>query len=146
MSAITMVQVIKEVHKTDIALVKIGEFYHVYGKDAYIVSYLFEYKLSLIENKYVTCGFPVKSLTKIEATLEQKRINYIVLDRRNNYFVDEISDHKNLNTYEETYEKAYKYIIKRNRIQKIYEYLMKNINQKETMEKIKEIEKIINEE
>ena len=146
MSAITMVQAIKEVHKTDIALVKIGKFYHVYGKDAYIVSYLFEYKLGLIENKYVTCGFPVKSLAKIKATLEQKRINYIVLDRRNNYLVDEISEHKNLNTYEEIYEKAYKYVIKINRIQKIYEYLMKNINQKETMGKIKEIEKIINEE
>lgn len=145
MSAITMVQAIKEVHKTDIAMVKIGEFYHVYGKDAYIVSYLFEYKLGLIENKYVTCGFPAKSLAKIKAILEQKRINYIVLDRRNNYLVDEISDHKNLNNYEEIYEKAYKYVIKRNRIQKIYEYLLKNINQKETMEKIKGIEKIINE-
>ena len=118
----------------------------MYGKDAYILAYLFDYKMGTIENKYATCGFPVKSLSKIESTLEQKKINYILLDRRNNYYIDYFLDNKNLNKYEEIYEKAYKYIKIKNRIQNINTYLNKNIEQKEIIDKIKEIEKILKNE
>ena len=37
-----VIEVVKQVHKEEIVFVKIGKFYQVYGKDAYIVSYLFE--------------------------------------------------------------------------------------------------------
>ena len=49
MGIVNMVQTIKEIHKLDIVFVKIGNFYHVYGKDSYIISYLFEYKLKKVE-------------------------------------------------------------------------------------------------
>ena len=48
-----VIEVVKQVHKEEIVFVKIGKFYQVYGKDAYIVSYLFEYKLKKVEEVHV---------------------------------------------------------------------------------------------
>ena len=59
----------------------------------------------------VSCGFPIESINKIMAKLENKKINYLIVDRRNNYDVDEFYDNKNLNTYNQTYEKAKQYIL-----------------------------------
>lgn len=38
MGIVNMVQTIKKVHEHEIVLVKVGQFYSVYGKDAYIKS------------------------------------------------------------------------------------------------------------
>lgn len=143
MATITMIRTIKKIHPKDVVLVKIGDFYHVYGKDSYILSYLMGYKLNIIEGNCSSCGFPKKSLPKIEATLENKKINYIVVDRRNNYDVDESSDNKNLNSYDEEFEKAHKFINMKKRINKIYENLITNINKENIKEKICNIEKIL---
>ena len=35
-----MIKTIKQIHKEDILMIKVGTFYHVYGKDAYIISYI----------------------------------------------------------------------------------------------------------
>ncbi len=64
MAISTIIKTIKEIHPKDLILVKIGSFYHIYGKDAYIISYLFGYKLKTFEKKHVTCGFPVKGAVK----------------------------------------------------------------------------------
>ena len=48
MSILNIVKTVKEIHKEKIIFVKIGKFYQVYGKDAYIISYLFEYKLKKV--------------------------------------------------------------------------------------------------
>lgn len=40
--------------------------------------------------------------------LEKQKINYLLIDPSNQYHVDEKSDNKNLNTYNEKYEKARK--------------------------------------
>ena len=45
MSTVDMVKTIKKIYPGCAILVKVGNFYHVYGKDAYIFSYLFEYKI-----------------------------------------------------------------------------------------------------
>ena len=54
-------------------MVKVGKFYRVYGKDAYIIAYLFKYKISE-ENDIMVSGFPTSSIKKIEARLENKKI------------------------------------------------------------------------
>ena len=125
-------------------MVKIGDFFHVYGKDSYILAYLLGYKLKMVEDNCWSCGFPTKSLSKVEATLENKKVNYILVDRRNNYDVDDFSDNKNLNTYDEQFEKANKYIKSKNRIDAIYLELMKNINAKDIKNKIYQIETVLN--
>ena len=119
MAVLTIIKTIKSIHPESIVLVKIGKFYNVYGRDSYIMSYLIGYKLKEIEN-ISTCGFPVDSINKVMAKLENTKINYLLIDRRNNYDVDKISDNKNLNTYIKTYEKAKEYINAKNRVNKIY--------------------------
>ena len=44
--------------------------------------------------------------------LEKQKINYLLIDPSNQYYVDEKSDNKNLNTYNEKYEKARKKVSK----------------------------------
>ena len=45
MAIVNMLKTIKEIHPTDIIFVEIGSFFYAYGKDSYIVSYLFSYQL-----------------------------------------------------------------------------------------------------
>lgn len=142
MAVITVVKTIKSIHPESVVLVKVGKFYNIYGRDSYIMSYLFGYKLKEIE-KVSTCGFPIESINKVMAKLENKKINYLIIDRRNNYDVDEESDNKNLNTYITTYNKAKEYINAKNRVDKITNYLMHNLNNKKI---ISEIEKVITNE
>ncbi|MBQ9298609.1 MAG: hypothetical protein IJ223_06275 [Clostridia bacterium] len=40
MSVVNIVKNVKDVHKQSVILVKIGTFVNVFGKDAYIISYL----------------------------------------------------------------------------------------------------------
>ena len=144
MGIIRIVKTAKEVHKNDIILVKIGKFYQVYGKDAYIISYMFDYKLKKVEEVYM-CGFPQDSYNKVIAKLEEKKINYMILDRRNNYEIDEICDNKNLNTYTTYFEKARKYINLKIRIENINNYLLENIDKQDFKKIISKMEEIINE-
>lgn len=59
--------------KNAVILRKIGGFYTCFDNDAYIISYLCDYK---IKNGRV--GFPVNTLNKVTNMLESKTINYIV--------------------------------------------------------------------
>lgn len=143
MSIVTMVKSIKQIHKKDIVFIKIGKFYYCYGKDAYIISYFFEYKLNLVENTIYSCGFPNQSLSKVISKLENKKINYIIVDRRNNYEVNEKENFKNLNTYDKYYKEAKEKIGIKIRIQKINNYLLGNSNKKNIKELLNMVEKVI---
>lgn len=141
MGIINMVKNIKEIHPKDILLIKVGTFYYTYGKDAYIVSYLFNYKLGKTSNVY-SCGFPISNLNKVTAQLEQKQINYIILDKRNNYDLDNKNDNKNLNKYDKFLEKAKEKINYDLRVKNIVDYLQENRNDKKI---ILEMEEMISE-
>lgn len=143
MAISTIIKTIKEIHPKDLILVKIGSFYHIYGKDAYIISYLFGYKLKTFEKKYVTCGFPINCISRIMARLEEKKINYITLDRRNNYEKDEQLDNRNLNQYDLFYEKAKKYVNLKIRIDNIYQILTEDLENEDVKEKIIKVEEIV---
>lgn len=142
MAVTTIIKTIKTIHPDSIILTKVGNFYNVYGKDSYIMCYLFGYKQKEAEG-IVCCGFPTESINKVMAKLENKKINYLIVDRRNNYDVDEMCDNKNLNTYNQTYEKAKEYIKSKNRVDNIYKYLIKNLNNKKLIYQIEKV--IINE-
>ncbi len=69
---------------------KMGLFYNVFDDDAQIISYLLGYRV--INGR---CGFPNNTYNKVINTLEDKKINYIIID------TEEIKkDFKNLNNYE----------------------------------------------
>lgn len=143
MSVINIVKTVKEIHPEFLTLVKIGSFYHAYGKDSYILSYLFQYKLKTIENNYSTCGFSSSTLNKVLAKLELEQINYLILDRRNNYEVDEKCDYKKKNQYKKIFDEAYPNIKLRNRVEAIYQYMLDNIHEKDFKNILVDMEKII---
>ena len=145
MKVVNIVKAIKQIHPEYIVLIKIGKFYYSYSKDEYIVSYIFNYKLKIVEENIRVCAFPVFILNKIMAKLEENKINYIVIDRRNNYEVDEKIDNGNLNKYNFYLEKSKRYINQKIRIEEIYNYLVYNIEKNENNKLIKEIESLINE-
>ena len=142
MSIINMVKEIKKIYNEYVVLIKIGKFYYCYGRDSYIISYLMKYKINLLQDNTYTCSFPVNAYNKVITTLENNKVNYLILDRRNNYEEDEKSNNNNLNNYTKYYEKAKEEISTRMKIEKIYKYLNENIKDKKI---IMEVEKIINE-
>ena len=75
MSLANMVRTIKQIHPEDVVLIKIGVFYHAYGKDAYIISYLFGYKRNAFGENSSTCGF-VNCQAKINKNSHIKLSNY----------------------------------------------------------------------
>lgn len=100
-----MAKNIKPVHPEFLICYKVGNFYNSYGKDAYILSLFFNYKLKTVENNVVMVGFPKNAISKIMARLEREKINYIIIDTRNNYDIDEKENFGNLNKYNETFDK-----------------------------------------
>lgn len=142
MGIINIITSIKEVHREYILLVKIGSFYYCYGKDTYILAYLLKYKINIVNKNIYSCSFPKVAYSKVIATLEEKKINFLVIDKKDNYRVEEKSNNKNLNRYKEIYGKAKEELVNKFRIEKIYKYLLDNIEDKVI---ISEMEKIIDE-
>lgn len=138
-----MIKNIKEIHSKDLCLFKMGSFYHAYGKDAYILSYLFGYKIKEIGNLHKECGFPSGTISKVIAKLENNQINYLLIDRRNEYDVEEKENYKNLNRYERFYEKAKKYVNVKKRIENITDFLIENIETEDIGKLIGSVEKAI---
>ena len=79
-----------------IILRKTGGFYQAFDNDAYIINYLFSYKVTNYK-----CGFPLSALTKVINTLEDKKINYIIKGDK-----EEIKDFKRLNNYNKYLDKS----------------------------------------
>lgn len=145
MSIIKIIKTEKELHKDSIVLAKIGSFYHVYGRDAYILSYLFGYKLKQMEKDYITCGFPANSLEKVVSAFNEKQINYIILDKESNYEIKEQITYEELNSYRLIYEKARVYMNIKTRIDNIYSYLEESIFDDGIKELLFNIEDLIDE-
>lgn len=142
MGIINVITSIKEVHREYVLLVKIGSFYYCYGKDTYILAYLLKYKINIVEKNIYSCSFPKVAYNKVISTLEDKKINYLVLDKKDNYSIEEKSNNKNLNKYKDVYIRAKEELVNKFRIEKIYKYLLENIQDKKI---ISEMENLINE-
>ena len=80
----------------------------VIGKDSYIVSYLLGYAIKNTNDNIPTCGFPKNAINKVIVKLEKNKIDYVIIDTRNNYEVDSESYNKNLNNYDKILEKIKK--------------------------------------
>lgn len=86
-----------------------------------------------------------KCFGKVVSTLEEKKINYLIIEPRNNYDVDEKSDNRNLNTYQKEFTKAYSIEKQKNKINKIKERLELYIEKEDFKEIIKKVEEILDE-
>ena len=143
MKITNIIKTMKKINPDKILLLKVGNFYYLYGKDTYIISYMFGYKIKIIEDNIPFSGFPKNTLNKVLAKLEENEISYIIVDKSQNYEEIEEQNFKKQNNYMDTYKKAHKYVLKKNKINNIYKYLMKNINEKTIQEKLLKIEEII---
>lgn len=142
MSIENNIRIIKEIHPEDVVCVKIGSFYHAYGKDAYIMSYLFGYKLKDYTELYKTCGFPADILNKVCCRLEKENISYVIVDRRDNYDVT-AKENFTPNMYEKIFSKAVDYINLKNRISGINRVLLENITKQDIQQKFEKIEELL---
>lgn len=137
------IKIFKEIHPTSIIMIKMGTFYHAYGRDSYILSYLFNYQVKKIQTNYSTCGFPASGLSKVLSKLEELEISYIILNKSENYEIVEEEDFKGKNKYNEMYNKSYNYVSRKNRIDSIYQFLLESISEEQIKDKILRIEEII---
>ena len=136
-------KVIRDMNPNSLILFKMGTFYHGYGKDAYLLSYLFGYQLKTLDGMISTCGFPISAVEKIVKELNNKKINYILIAKNNNYAIEDEVIFEKENKYNDFSEKAYKYIVKKNKIDGISAYLIDSINDDNFQDKIMKIEKIL---
>mgnify|MGYP000030025749 FL=1 len=143
MGVVSMAKDIKRVHVNAVVMYKVGAFMQVIGKDSYIVSYLLGYAIKNTNDNIPTCGFPKNAINKVIVKLERNKIDYVIIDTRNNYEVDSESYNKNLNNYYKILEKAHNYVKIKKRLEKIETSLISKIDKTETLEKIKKIESIV---
>lgn len=69
-------------------------------------------------------------INKIRAKLEEKKVNYLIVDIKNNYEEEDVYNFKNLNNYNKIFQKAKPLITIKIRISNINEYLLNNIDNK----------------
>ena len=124
-----IITAIRLIHKDSICLFKVGTFFHCYNRDTYILSYLFGYKIRDIEKDGKECGFPVGAVNKVISQLEHKKINYVIIDKRNNYNEEEFCNFNDLNNYKKYFEKAKGYINYRKRIENINQFLLEHLEE-----------------
>ena len=84
-----------------------------------------------------TCGFPLASINKVTSNLENRSINYILIDKAHNYEEIEKMNYKKKNNYDIIKNKSLNYIDKIERINKIKAYLLKDDS------KLKDIENLL---
>ena len=105
--------------------------------DAIVLNNLFHYKIKTVTN-YIKTGFPLKSIDKVINVLEEKNINYIILDKE---IIDKkkYSNNKYLNYFNNNTN--YEFIL--SRINKIDETLKDNLLNRNIENVLNDIERII---
>ena len=132
MSITNMVKNIKEIHPKTLLLFKVGAYCEAYGRDSYIISYLFDYQIKQKgENDIPKVGFSKRAIPRVLSKIEEEKIDYLLIDVRNNYNVDDKVENKNLNNYDTMFEKSHKYVKKQRKfidyaIMPIGKYIVQN--------------------
>ena len=120
-----------------VVLIKFGNFYECFEKDAFIINDLFDYKVKRISNSFKV-GFPISSLDNVVDRLNKEKINYIVIDGEK--IIKKCYDDNNYFKYKFDMEEVlYNYL----RVEKIVKCLEDNLMSNEFNGKLKEIEKIL---
>ena len=115
-----------------------GLFYDIFDDDAYIMHYLFGYKIL----KPRRCSFPKNSLNKVKNILDGKKINYIIINEDDNI---EEADYGANNSYAKFLEKAKNFELQEIKIDTIISKISE-LNEEKLDRIINFIEGVINEE
>lgn len=139
----TIIETIEKEFPDYVVMFERGQFCNVYYKDSYIVGFLMNYKVKEIGDG-VTCGFPKSCINKVRSVLEEKEINYMLVDRKHCYDEDDKMEFKT-NQYQELYDRAFKYVNVKKRLEDIQEYILNNIENEKVLKLIDKCEVYINE-
>lgn len=118
--------------KRFLTLRKNALFYEVYDDAAVILNYLLGYK-----NIKGRVGFPINAFSKVINILEDKKINYKIIDEQ-----EEVKDFKNLNQYLNILAKASDKVEVNNKINKILDKL-KTFDEGTLYEILEKVESIV---
>lgn len=129
MSMLNMYNEIKTIHPNYVIIIKSGTFFETLNNDSYILSNICNYKIKDKTN-YIECGFPKIVLPKVLSKLEQKKVNYIVLDSSDNYDELERYNHEDLNKYDYYLEKGKREYKRKLTIEEFNNYLIQNVERK----------------
>ena len=69
----------KQKYQKYVIIIKCGNFYEVYGEEAYILNNLFGYKIKNVSG-LTRVGFPIISYNKVTDKLKKFNINYVVVN------------------------------------------------------------------
>lgn len=117
-----------------ILLFKCGNFYISLNKDAIVMNNIFNYKIKESTNFFKT-GFPINSLNKVLMELENKNVNYLVINEKI------INKQKYKKNNFDNYLKNYEVYL--SRISNINVILKNNLNNELLDEILKKIESIV---
>lgn len=109
-------------------------FYNSFNIDAYILNYIFDYKV--LDNG--KCGFPENSLNKVIDKLNDNKINYQIIYTYQNPLVKKFGK---FNKYRHFYDIAINNMDKKKRIDLLIEKIS-NANSKEIDEILKVLENV----
>ena len=123
-----------------IIIIKYGNFYETFDKDALIINKLFDYKINKIKNTFKV-GFPISSINNVILKLNNYNINYVVIDNEN-IINNKVFDNNNYNDYSFNIDVIrYNLIL----IDSISKYLTSNVLNENISEKLYKIKEIIDE-
>ena len=140
-----IIDITKRLYPEYICLFKIGTFYCAYNKDAYIMSYIFKYKIRDKKDEKEV-GFPIDSINKIKVRLEQEKVNYVLVETKGESNITEKVDLEGANRYDEIYIKARNYVSYKLRIDSINKILIDMIDEKNFRKILTKIEEVVYEE
>lgn len=127
----------KRQYNNYIILFKQGNFYLSMNDDALILNNLFNYKVNVISD-FIKVGFPLKTIDKVIPLLEEKNVNFIIVDKE----IVEKKKYSNNNYFNFLNKDSnYEFII--NRINKIDQTLKDNLLNKNIENVLNDIERII---
>ncbi len=115
-----------------VIMIKVGNFYEIYGEEVYILNNLFNYKIKKVGNND-RVGFPIIAYNKVINKFDKFKINYIIIDKEN------IKKRFNKNNYDKYLSKDLNIDNRIHIINEKLQYLKESKNVNQILDKIEEV-------
>lgn len=127
----------KSTYKDYVVLLKSGNFYISFNKDAIIMKNIFNYQIKQVKD-YIKIGFPIISINKIVNELTLRKVNYVIIN-------NEIINKKKFsnNSYKKYLLEKENYEILLVRIKKIDTILNNSLNNQNIKQVLDDIENVL---
>lgn len=127
----------KSTYKEYVILLKSGNFYITFNKDAIIMNNIFNYQIKQVKD-YIKIGFPIISINKIVNEFHLCKVNYVIID-------NEIINKKKFsnNSYKKYLLEKENYEIFLVRIKKINSILTNSLNNEKLKKVLDNIENVL---